>query len=153
IGSYAAGMARTAQLARQDGVLVHPSDPTKRYLGSVLVGPASTAIDFGGSTSAWQQMATRLLWNQYNRVPKGCTFYNNNNVTWNGNGAWQEYALNAGGFGRFLIFVGGVDGQTMLTHSLAWPLVTAGGGVTACGPTLDGSESGDLGGGRVDFSS
>jgi len=59
---YDLTMTRATALAFQDGVYVKSGDPTRRYLGTILIN------DAGGSTN--DSALYRFVWNYYNRITR-----------------------------------------------------------------------------------
>lgn len=69
---------RSAALTTQDGVLVKSGATTRRYLGTIRASSSTTTEDIGGGTTS-QIYAKRYVWNQYNREPRGVSFFDSTN--------------------------------------------------------------------------
>lgn len=79
---------RATALTRQNGVLVKTGELNKRYLGTIRT------MDTGGTIHTRDTIASRLVWNYYNRKPMNLYSYINGNVAYTTQ-AWRNYVNNS----------------------------------------------------------
>lgn len=116
---------RSEALARQDGVLVRGTDPTRRYIGTIRATGATTTED---------SASKRFVWNQYNRAPRTLVVQETS-ISWTyGTGAWRQAR---GSSTNKVEYVTGDDATLLDAEVQAFAQSSAAGGAMSVGIGID----------------